>query len=46
LEEQTLKNPVLIASINRSKELIYGWQDFKMALWYKMSIDAIEAIAF
>jgi predicted nucleotidyltransferase len=24
LEEQTLKNPVLIASINRSKELIYG----------------------
>ena len=24
LEEQTLKNPYLIASINRNKELIYG----------------------
>jgi len=24
VEEQTLKNPVLINSINRSKELIYG----------------------
>ena len=24
LEEQTLKNPILIKSINRSKELIYG----------------------
>jgi predicted nucleotidyltransferase len=24
LEEQTLKNPILINSINRSKELIYG----------------------
>ena len=24
LEEQTLKNPVLIKSINQSKELIYG----------------------
>ncbi len=24
LEEQTLKNPVLIKSINKSKELIYG----------------------
>lgn len=24
LEEQTLKNPVLINSINKSKELIYG----------------------
>ena len=24
LEEQTLKNPILIQSINRSKELIYG----------------------
>ncbi len=24
LEEQTLKNPVLINSINRNKELIYG----------------------
>ena len=24
LEEQTLKNPILINSINRSKELVYG----------------------
>jgi len=24
LEEQTLRNPILIKSINRSKELIYG----------------------
>lgn len=24
LEEQTLKNPILIRSINKSKELIYG----------------------
>ncbi len=24
LEEQTLKNPILIQSINKSKELIYG----------------------
>jgi predicted nucleotidyltransferase len=24
LEEQTLKNPILIKSINKSKELIYG----------------------
>lgn len=24
VEEQTLKNPILIKSINRSKELIYG----------------------
>lgn len=24
VEEQTLKNPVLIKSINKSKELIYG----------------------
>jgi len=24
VEEQTLKNPVLISSINRSKELVYG----------------------
>ncbi|MFV8342207.1 nucleotidyltransferase family protein [Flavobacterium sp. XS2P39] len=24
LEEQTLKNPILINSINKSKELIYG----------------------
>jgi len=24
LEEQTLKNPILIKSINRSKELVYG----------------------
>lgn len=24
LEEQTLKNPILIQSINRSKELVYG----------------------
>jgi len=24
LEEQTLKNPILIRSINESKELIYG----------------------
>jgi predicted nucleotidyltransferase len=24
LEEQTLKNPILIRSINNSKELIYG----------------------
>ena len=24
LEEQTLKNPILISSINKSKELIYG----------------------
>ncbi len=24
VEEQTLKNPILIRSINRSKELIYG----------------------
>jgi predicted nucleotidyltransferase len=24
LEEQTLKNPVLIKSINKNKELIYG----------------------
>jgi len=24
LEEQTLKNPILIKSINQSKELVYG----------------------
>ncbi|RZL46469.1 MAG: nucleotidyltransferase domain-containing protein, partial [Pedobacter sp.] len=24
VEEQTLKNPILIKSINRSKELVYG----------------------
>jgi len=24
LEEQTLRNPILIKSINRSKELVYG----------------------
>jgi predicted nucleotidyltransferase len=24
LEEQTLKNPILIQSINRSKQLVYG----------------------
>ena len=24
LEEQTLKNPILIESINKSKELVYG----------------------
>ncbi len=24
LEEQTLKNPILIQSINRSKEMVYG----------------------
>ena len=24
IEEQTLKNPILIKSINRSKELVYG----------------------
>lgn len=25
IEEQTLENPILINSINKSKELIYGW---------------------
>ena len=25
LEEQALRNPILIKSINNSKELIYGW---------------------
>lgn len=28
VEEQTLKNPILINSINKSKELIYGWKNF------------------
>ncbi|ERM81909.1 hypothetical protein P872_07905 [Rhodonellum psychrophilum GCM71 = DSM 17998] len=27
VEEQTLKNPILIASINKNKKLIYGQQD-------------------
>ena len=27
LEEQTLRNPILIKSINKSKELVYGWKD-------------------
>ncbi|MCF8235468.1 MAG: nucleotidyltransferase domain-containing protein [Bacteroidales bacterium] len=32
LEEQTLKNPVLIRSINRSKIKIYGREDRKVAI--------------
>ena len=27
VEEQTLRNPILIKSINKSKELIYGWKN-------------------
>ena len=27
VEEQTLKNPILIKSINKSKALIYGWEN-------------------
>ena len=27
VEEQTLRNPILIDSINKSKELIYGWKN-------------------
>ena len=27
VEEQTLKNPILIKAINKSKELIYGWEN-------------------
>lgn len=27
VEEQTLKNPILIKAINKSKELIYGWKN-------------------
>lgn len=32
LEEQTLKNPILINAINQNKQLIYGSENFKMAL--------------
>ena len=34
VEEQTLRNPILINSINKSKELIYGWTNSEMALRY------------
>ena len=32
VEEQTLKNPILINSIEKDKELIYGWANSKMAI--------------
>ena len=32
LEEQTLKNPILIRSINRNKKIVYGRADSKMAV--------------
>ncbi len=32
LEVQTLKNPILIRSVNRNKKLIYGRKDSKMAV--------------
>ena len=31
LEEQTLKNPILIKSINNSKQLVYGLKNIEMA---------------
>lgn len=37
LEEQTLKNPILINSINKNKELIYGWKNSKMVNFNKSS---------
>jgi hypothetical protein len=27
VEEQSLRNPILINAINNSKELIYGWEN-------------------
>ena len=35
VEEQTLRNPILINSINKSKELIYGWTNSEMAVRYQ-----------
>lgn len=32
VEEQTLKNPILIRSINKNKKIIYGRADSKMAV--------------
>ena len=35
LEEQTLKNPILIRSINRNKKIVYGRADSKMSVCHK-----------
>ena len=32
IEAQTLKNPILIRSINRNKKVLYGREDSKMAV--------------
>ncbi|MCD4696687.1 MAG: nucleotidyltransferase domain-containing protein [Bacteroidales bacterium] len=32
VEEQTLKNPILLRSINKNKKIIYGRTDSKMAV--------------
>jgi uncharacterized protein with HEPN domain len=31
-----LRNPVLINSINKNKELIYGWKNMKMVVWHSV----------
>jgi hypothetical protein len=36
LEEQALKNPILIQSINRSKQLVYGLANFEVVIRYQI----------
>ncbi len=39
VEEQTIKNPILKQSIDKSKKLIYGRADSKVAAFYTKAIE-------